>query len=62
MKYSYIRMCGYWIGGLWTAWGGRNRIEAKQVKNLRRLVQKARESLPIFMSFMLICLIQILLH
>jgi phenylacetate-CoA ligase len=48
MKYSYIRMCGYWIGGLWTAWGGRNRIEAKQVKNLRRLVQKAREKSPYF--------------
>jgi phenylacetate-CoA ligase len=48
MKYSYFRMCVYWIGGLWTAWGGRNRIEAKQVKNLRRLVQKAREKSPYF--------------
>jgi len=48
MKFSYIRMCGYWIGGIWTAWGGRKRIEAKQLKNLRRLVQKAREESPYF--------------
>lgn len=48
MKYSYIRMCGYWIGGIWTAWGGRKRIEAKQLKNLRRLVQKARKKSPYF--------------
>jgi len=48
MKFSYIRMLGYLIGGLWTAWGGRKRIEAKQLKNLRRLVQTAREKSPYF--------------
>ncbi len=48
MKFSYVRMCGYLIGGIWTAWGGRKRIEAKQLKNLRRLVQKAREKSPYF--------------
>jgi phenylacetate-coenzyme A ligase PaaK-like adenylate-forming protein len=41
-------MFGYVIGGIWTAWGGRKRIEAKQLKNLRRLVQKARKKSPYF--------------
>jgi len=41
-------MCGYWLGSIWTAIGGRKRIEAKQIKNLRRLVQKARKKSPFF--------------
>ena len=48
MKYSLIRTFGYFIGGIWTAWGGRKRIEAKQLKNLRRLIQKARNKSPYF--------------
>ena len=48
MKFSLIRTFGYFIGGIWTAWGGRKRIEAKQLKNLRRLVQKARKKSPYF--------------
>jgi len=48
MKFSYVRMCGYWIGGIWTAWGGRKRIEVKQLKNLRRIVEKARKKSPYF--------------
>ena len=41
-------MFGYFTGGIWTAWGGRKRIEAKQLKNLRRLIQKARKNSPYF--------------
>ncbi len=48
MKFSLIRMFGYCIGGVWTAWGGRKRIEAKQLKSLRRLIQKARKKSPYF--------------
>ena len=48
MKFSFIRTFGYFIGGIWTAWGGRKRIEAKQLKNLRRLIQKARNKSPYF--------------
>ena len=48
MNFSLIRTFGYYIGGIWTAWGGRKRIEAKQLKNLRRLIQKARKRSPYF--------------
>ena len=48
MNFSLIRILGYYIGGIWTAWGGRKRIEAKQLKNLRRLIQKARKKSPYF--------------
>jgi len=48
MKFSVIRTLGYFLGGIWTAWGGRRRIEAKQLKNLRRLVKKARADSPYF--------------
>ncbi len=48
MRFSLARVIGYWIGGVWTAWGGRQRIEAKQLKNLRRLVRKARAGSPYF--------------
>ena len=48
MHFSLIRAFGYFIGGLWTAWGGRKRIEAKQLSRLRRLVQKARQDSPLF--------------
>ncbi|NIN36986.1 MAG: phenylacetate--CoA ligase family protein [Gammaproteobacteria bacterium] len=48
MNFSLIRTLGYCIGGIWTAWGGRERIEAKQLKNLRRLIQTARNKSPYF--------------
>ncbi|MDH3507036.1 MAG: phenylacetate--CoA ligase family protein [Gammaproteobacteria bacterium] len=48
MRFSVLRTLGYLAGGLWTAWGGRNRIEARQVRNLRRLVEKARRDSPLF--------------
>ncbi len=48
MHFSFIRTLGYWIGGIWTAWGGRKRIEAKQLKNLRKLIQKVRKKSPYF--------------
>jgi len=48
MNFSFIRTLGYYIGGIWTAWGGRKTIEAKQLKNLRRLIQKARKKSPYF--------------
>jgi len=48
MKFSLIRTFGYFIGGIWTAWGGRKRIDAKQLKNLRHLIQKARKKSPYF--------------
>ena len=48
MNFSLIRTFGYFIGGVWTAWGGRKRIQAKQLKNLQRLVQKARNDSPYF--------------
>jgi phenylacetate-CoA ligase len=48
MNFSLIRTLGYCIGGIWTAWGGRERIEAKQLKNLRRLIQTARKKSPYF--------------
>ena len=51
MNFSFIRTLGYYIGGIWTAWGGRKRIEAKQLKNLRRLIQKARKKSPYFKKF-----------
>ena len=48
MHFSLMKTLGYFIGGLWTAWGGRKRIEAKQLSRLRRLVQKARQDSPLF--------------
>jgi phenylacetate-coenzyme A ligase PaaK-like adenylate-forming protein len=48
MRFSLLRTLGYVAGGLWTAWGGRKRIEAKQLRNLRRLVEKARCDSPLF--------------
>jgi phenylacetate-coenzyme A ligase PaaK-like adenylate-forming protein len=48
MKFSVIRTLGYYLGGIWTAWGGRKRIAAKQLKNLRHLVKVAREKSPYF--------------
>jgi len=48
MNFSFIKTLGYWTGGIWTAWGGRKRIEAKQLKNLRKLVQKVRKKSPYF--------------
>ena len=48
MRFSLLRTLGYLAGGLWTAWGGRPRIEARQLRNLRRLVAKARRDSPLF--------------
>ena len=48
MRFSFLRTLGYFAGGLWTAWGGRRRIEARQLRNLRRLVEKARRDSPLF--------------
>ncbi|MGK0257018.1 MAG: phenylacetate-CoA ligase [Candidatus Azotimanducaceae bacterium] len=48
MRFSLLRTLGYFAGGLWTAWGGRQRIEAKQLRNLRRLVEKVRRDSPLF--------------
>lgn len=48
MYFSLIKTLGYFIGGLWTAWGGRKRIEAKQLSRVRRLVKKARQDSPLF--------------
>ena len=48
MNFSLTRTFGYFIGGIWTTWGGRKRIKAKQLKNLRCLVQIARKSSPYF--------------
>ncbi len=48
MKFSVVRTLGYYLGGIWTAGGGRKRIEAKQLKNLRHLVKVAREKSPYF--------------
>ncbi|WP_292412746.1 hypothetical protein, partial [Methylophaga sp.] len=48
MRLSLLRTLGYFTDGLWTAWGGRERIEAKQLRNLRRLVEKARRDSPLF--------------
>ena len=48
MRFSLLRTLGYFAGGLWTAWGGRKRIEATQLRNLRRLVETARRDSPLF--------------
>jgi phenylacetate-CoA ligase len=48
MRFSLLRTLGYFAGGLWTAWGGRKRIEATQLRNLRRLVEKVRRDSPLF--------------
>ena len=49
MRFSFIRAFGYFVGGLWTGWGGRRRIGARQLRNLRRLVEKARRDSPLFL-------------
>lgn len=48
MRFSFPRALGYLVGGLWTGWDGRGRIEARQLRNLRRLVDKARRDSPLF--------------
>jgi len=48
MRFSLLRTLGYFFGGLWTARGGRERIEARQLRRLRRLVEKARQDSPLF--------------
>jgi len=48
MRFSLLSTLAFFVGGLWTAWGGRKRIEAKQLRNLRHLVEKARRDSPLF--------------
>lgn len=48
MRFSLTRALRYLVGGLWTGWGWRKRIEARQLRNLRRLVEKARRDSPLF--------------
>ncbi len=48
MRFSLCKALGYLAGGLWTGWGGRKRIETKQLRNLRRLVEKVRRDSPLF--------------
>ena len=48
MRFSLPRALGYLVGGLWTDWGGRKRIEAKKLRNLRCLVEKVRRDSPLF--------------
>jgi phenylacetate-coenzyme A ligase PaaK-like adenylate-forming protein len=48
MRMSLLSILGYCLSGIWTAWGGRKRIEKKQLKNLRKLVAKARKDSPYF--------------
>ena len=48
MRFSLLRTLGYFVGGLWTARGGRERIEARQLKRLRGLVEKVRQDSPLF--------------
>ncbi|EPX84788.1 hypothetical protein Salmuc_01361 [Salipiger mucosus DSM 16094] len=48
MRFSVLKALGYFADGLWTGWGGRPRIEARQRRNLRRLVKKARSASPLF--------------
>lgn len=48
MRFSLPRALGYLVGGLWAGWGGRSRIEARQLRNLRRLVEKARRDSPLY--------------
>lgn len=48
MRFRFLRALGYFAGGLWSAWGGRKRIEANQLRRLRRLVETARRNSPLF--------------
>ncbi|MBS7671078.1 phenylacetate--CoA ligase family protein [Croceicoccus gelatinilyticus] len=48
MRFSLLRTLAYLAGGLWTASGGRKRIEAKQLRNLQCLVEKVRTTSPLF--------------
>lgn len=48
MQLGLLDTLGYILGGLWTAWGGRRRIEAAQLRRLHRLVGKARRDSPWF--------------
>jgi phenylacetate-CoA ligase len=48
MRFRLHKALGYLVGGLWADQGGRTRIEAKQRRNLRRLVEKARRDSPLF--------------
>ncbi len=47
MRISLLNILGYYLSGVWTAWGGRNRIGKKQVTNLRKLVKKLRQDSPV---------------
>jgi hypothetical protein len=43
LKVNYLNVIKIGLGSLWMRWGGRKRIETKQLRNLRRLVEKARQ-------------------
>lgn len=45
---SLLKVLSYAADGLWTHWGGRQRIDARQLGRLRRLVDKARNDSPLF--------------
>lgn len=45
---NYFNILAYFIGAKWTASGGRRQIESKQLRNLRRLVEKSRKDSPLF--------------
>lgn len=48
MRFSKLKALGYFVGGLWTARGGRRRIENRQLTRLRRFVEKVRQDSPLF--------------
>lgn len=48
MRISLLVALTYAADGLWTHWGGRRRIEARQLTRLRCLVETARRGSPLF--------------
>ena len=48
MQFSFFNYLRYYLGCLWTEWGGRRRIEATQLRRLRKLVEHARRNSPLF--------------
>jgi phenylacetate-coenzyme A ligase PaaK-like adenylate-forming protein len=48
MKISYLNIIKIALGAYWTQRGGRKRIKAQQLRNLRRLVEKVRRQSPLF--------------
>lgn len=48
MRISLLKALTYAADGLWTHWGGRRRIDARQLSRLRGLVETARRDSPMF--------------